>query len=94
MGGRARHEVGLDVRVPGRERAHNPHAADCGAGYCGNGNYSLYEYTHASIEGSTTLREESAGPWPVKPGRYDVRLLVDDGYTRAAVSAPFEIVKP
>jgi hypothetical protein len=26
--------------------------------------------------------------------RYDVRLLVDDGYTRAAVSAPFEIVKP
>jgi hypothetical protein len=72
----------------------NPHAADCGAGYCGNGNYSLYEYTHTSIEGSTTLREESAGPWPVKPGRYDVRLLVDDGYTRAAVSAPFEIVKP
>ena len=72
----------------------NPHAADCATGYCGNGNYSLYEYTHASIEGSTTLREESAGPWPIKPGRYDVRLLVDDGYTRAAVSAPFEIVKP
>jgi endonuclease/exonuclease/phosphatase family metal-dependent hydrolase len=72
----------------------NPHAADCGAGYCGNGNYSLYEYTQTSIEGSTTLREESAGPWPIKPGRYDVRLLVDDGYTRAAVSAPIEIVKP
>jgi hypothetical protein len=30
----------------------------------------------------------------VKPGRYDVRLLVEDGYTRAAASAPFEIVKP
>jgi hypothetical protein len=72
----------------------NPHAADCATGYCGNGNYSLYEYTHASIEGSTTLRPESAGPWPVKPGRYDVRLLVDDGYTRVAVSAPFEVVEP
>ena len=72
----------------------NPHAADCATGYCGNGSYSLYEYTHASIEGTTTLSEQSTGPWPIKPGRYDVRLLVDDGYTRAAVSAPFEIVKP
>ncbi len=72
----------------------NPYAEDCATGYCGNGNYSLYEYTHGSIEGSTTLSEQSAGPWPIKPGRYDVRLLVDDGYTRAAVSAPFEIVKP
>lgn len=72
----------------------NPHGADCGAGYCGNGNYSAYEYTHTSIEGSTTIRNSSAGPWPLEPGRYDVRLLVDDGYTRAAVSAPFEIVAP
>jgi endonuclease/exonuclease/phosphatase family metal-dependent hydrolase len=69
----------------------NPHAGDCATGYCGNGNYSLYEYTHASIEGSTTLRKQSAGPWPIEPGRYDVRLLVDDGYTRAAVSTPFEV---
>jgi exonuclease III len=69
----------------------NPRAADCATGYCGNGNYSLYEYTHASVEGSTTLRKQSAGPWPIEPGRYDVRLLVDDGYTRAAVSTPFEV---
>jgi endonuclease/exonuclease/phosphatase family metal-dependent hydrolase len=69
----------------------NPHAKDCATGYCGNGNYSLYEYTHASIEGSTTLRKQSAGPWPIEPGRYDVRLLVDDGYTRAAVSTPFDV---
>lgn len=72
----------------------NAHAADCGAGYCGNGNYSVYEYTHSSIEGSGTLGKRAAGPWPVRPGRYDVRLLVDDGYTRAAVSAPFQIVEP
>ena len=79
---------------PAGSGLNSPHAADCATGYCGNGNYSLYEYTDASIEGSTTLREESAGPWPIKPGRYDVRLLEDDGYTRAAVSSPFEIVKP
>jgi hypothetical protein len=72
----------------------NPHAADCGAGHCGNGSYSAYEYTHTSIEGSTTVRKSSAGPRPLQPGRYDARLLVDDGYTRAAVSAPFEIVAP
>jgi endonuclease/exonuclease/phosphatase family metal-dependent hydrolase len=72
----------------------NAHAADCGAGYCGNGNYSVYEYTHSSIEGTGTLGKRAAGAWPIKPGRYDVRLLVDDGYTRAAVSAPFEVVEP
>jgi endonuclease/exonuclease/phosphatase family metal-dependent hydrolase len=72
----------------------NPRGMDCAIGYCGNGNYSVYEYTHAAIEGSTTLSDSSAGGWPLKPGTYDVRLLVDDGYTRAAVSQPFEIVKP
>jgi endonuclease/exonuclease/phosphatase family metal-dependent hydrolase len=69
----------------------NAHAADCGAGYCGNGNYSVYEYTHASIEGSATLGKRASGPWPIEAGRYDARLLVDDGYTRVAVSAPFRI---
>jgi hypothetical protein len=54
----------------------------------------VYEYTHSSIEGTGTLGKRAAGAWPIKPGRYDVRLLVDDGYTRAAVSAPFEVVEP
>ncbi len=72
----------------------NPHGTDCATGYCGNGNYSVYEYTQASIEGTATLSDASAGGWPLKPGTYDARLLVDDGYTRAAVSAPFKIVRP
>jgi len=52
---------------PAGSGLNNPHAADRATDYCGNGNYSLYEYRDASIEGSTTLREESAGPWPITP---------------------------
>jgi endonuclease/exonuclease/phosphatase family metal-dependent hydrolase len=69
-------------------------AVECPTGYCGNGNYLLYGYTHSEIEGSVNLDDGSSGPWPLAPGSYDVRLLVDDGYTRAAISKPFEIVKP
>jgi endonuclease/exonuclease/phosphatase family metal-dependent hydrolase len=72
---------------PAGDGAKNRSATDCPIGYCGNGNYIGYEYTDASIEGSTELEG-------LKPGRYDVRLLIDDGYTRAAISEPFEVVKP
>ena len=70
---------------PAGDGADHPRAENCPTGYCGNGNYIGYRYTQASIEGSTTIR-------PLKPGRYDVRLLLDDGYTRAAISEPFEVV--
>jgi endonuclease/exonuclease/phosphatase family metal-dependent hydrolase len=70
---------------PAGDGADNPHAESCDTGYCGNGNYLLYEYTGATVEGSTTIR-------PLRPGRYDVRLLLDDGYQRAAISEPFEVV--
>jgi endonuclease/exonuclease/phosphatase family metal-dependent hydrolase len=66
--------------------ADHPRAANCPTGYCGNGGYLGYKYTDARIEGSTTLKG-------LKPGEYDVRLLVDDGYQRAAISDPF-LVRP
>ena len=32
--------------------------------------------------------------WPLKPGMYDIRFLVDDSYRSIAASANFKIVKP
>jgi endonuclease/exonuclease/phosphatase family metal-dependent hydrolase len=72
---------------PAGDGANNPRAGDCPTGTCGNGNYLVYKYTHASIEGSTTF-------WGLEPGAYDVRLLLDDAYSRAAISEPFKIVQP
>jgi endonuclease/exonuclease/phosphatase family metal-dependent hydrolase len=69
---------------PAGDGAENSHAETCNTGYCGNGNYLLFKYTRATVEGSTAIR-------PLKPGRYDVRLLLDDGYRRAAISEPFEV---
>lgn len=68
----------------------------CNTGYCGNDGYLLYEYTKASIEGSTTFSRTSPtgdGTWPLRPGLYEVRLLLDDGYSSVAKSARFRIVK-
>jgi hypothetical protein len=67
--------------------AEHPRAADCPTGYCGNGNYLGYQYTNATVEGSAKLKTR------LKPGRYDVRLLLDDGYTRAAISEAFRVVQ-
>ncbi|MDX6593339.1 MAG: hypothetical protein QOJ13_2535 [Gaiellales bacterium] len=64
----------------------------CKAGTCGNGNYWAYEYTRTMPDGTMRL-----GPgaeyieWPVAPGRWEVRLLLDDGYTSIAVSRPFVV---
>jgi hypothetical protein len=69
----------------------------CNAGYCGNGAYLLYEYTHASIEGSTAISSTSAvgnGAWPLAPGLYEIRFLLDDGYSSRATSKRFRIVRP
>ncbi|MGH2597247.1 MAG: endonuclease/exonuclease/phosphatase family protein [Actinomycetota bacterium] len=50
--------------------------------------YLLYVYTHASIDGSTTLDTDSVvGTWPIPPGRYSVYLLEDDLYVKIAGAA-------
>ena len=74
-----------------------PPQENCSAGVCGNGNYLIYEYTGAEIAGSTTFSSDSEvgyATWPLKPGRYEVRLLLDDGYRSVATSPSFRIVKP
>jgi endonuclease/exonuclease/phosphatase family metal-dependent hydrolase len=80
------------------ENADNPTASTCSAGYCGNGHYLLYTYTHNTIEGSTTFDASSFAGWKtwdqIGTGTYQIRLLLDDGYRSAAVSPPFKIVHP
>jgi hypothetical protein len=59
--------------------------------------YALYTYTHTAIEGTTTFSAASstgAAEWPLPPGTYEIRLLLDDGYRALASSAPFKVVKP
>jgi hypothetical protein len=52
--------------------------------------YLLWRYTRASVAGQAILdsRPPSFGygpqPWPLKPGRYSVYLLRDDGYSMLA----------
>jgi exonuclease III len=73
-----------------------PEATTCNATLCGNGDYLLYEYTGASIEGTTSFTADSPqglATWPLQPGRYEVRLLLDDGYRSVATSRPFKVVK-
>jgi endonuclease/exonuclease/phosphatase family metal-dependent hydrolase len=80
------------------ENADNPTASTCTAGFCGNGHYFLYTYTHNTIEGSTKFDANSFAGWKtwdqIGTGTYQIRLLVDDGYRSAAVSPPFKIVHP
>lgn len=67
----------------------------CNTGYCGNDAYLLYEYTRTAIEGTTTISQASLvgnGSWPLRPGLYEIRLLLDDGYRHVAKSARFRIV--
>ena len=69
----------------------------CNTGYCGNGAYLVYEYTKTAIEGTTTFTAASAGAesaWPLRPGTYEVRFLLDDGYSSRAKSDRFRIVTP
>ena len=69
------------------------HPANCSVGYCGNGYYLAYEYTHTDPSGELTFDAGSGGPWPLKPGTYQMRLLLDDGYRDVARSAVF-VVRP
>ncbi len=79
------------------ERDENPNASTCNATTCGNGGDLLYEYTRTAIEGSTSFGPDSAvgsSTWPLQPGNYEIRLLLDDGYRSLASSAPFKVVNP
>jgi hypothetical protein len=80
------------------ESADNKQQTTCSAGLCGNGHYFLYTYTHNMIEGSTTFDSDSFAGWKtwdqIGTGTYQIRLLLDDGYRSAAVSAPFKVVQP
>ena len=94
---RARHALGLARDLPRRRRAARPRTRrpGCNAGYCGNDGYLLYEYTKTAIEGTATFSGSSAtgdGAWPLRPGLYEVRLLLDDGYKSVAKSLRFRIV--
>lgn len=59
------------------------------------GNYLGYEYTRATVEGQLMLDADVTymSEWPLPPGEYEVRLLLDDGYEVLA-SAPFTITTP
>ena len=46
------------------------------------------------IEGTgrfTKTSQVGSGKWPLPPGRYELRLLVDDGYESIARSRPFTV---
>jgi endonuclease/exonuclease/phosphatase family metal-dependent hydrolase len=62
----------------------------------GNGGYLLYTYTRTRIEGHGAIGPsaatlEGAVSWPLPPGKYVVRLLVDDSYISIAHSRHFRI---
>ncbi len=64
----------------------------------GPGGYLVYRYTQARIVGSVafgsdTYLGEGVAAWPLPPGRYLARLLVDDSYHAIGKSARFTITK-
>jgi len=63
----------------------------------GPGSYLVYRYTRTAIEGSVTFGRhvylgEGSVAWPLPPGQYVARLLVDDSYHAHGVSPRFRIV--
>jgi endonuclease/exonuclease/phosphatase family metal-dependent hydrolase len=61
------------------------------------GSYVAYRYTRTRIAGVLTfsgreLPGESSSLWPLPPGEYVARLLVDDSYRMVAMSPRFEVV--
>jgi endonuclease/exonuclease/phosphatase family metal-dependent hydrolase len=57
------------------------------------GYFRAWRYMDARVDGSTSLGSGVRGPagWPLRPGRYEVRLCLDDSY-RCRVSAPFSVI--
>jgi len=63
-------------------------------GCADNGDYLIYAYTKAAVEGSVTIDATSiagAESFPLGPGRYAMRLLTDDSYEDIATSQEFVI---
>ncbi len=61
------------------------------------GGYLAYRYTRTRIEGSLSLSDvaapgEQAPPWPLPPGQYVARLLVDDSYHVVAQTPRFRVL--
>lgn len=86
----------LGIYSPG-EVDSNPVARTCNANYCGSPRYLLYEYTRASIEGTTRFTANSFPgwtTWPLSAGTYEIRMLLDDGYRSIGSSPPFKVVRP
>jgi endonuclease/exonuclease/phosphatase family metal-dependent hydrolase len=55
------------------------------------GPYKAWRYTDARVEGSLTIGPGSHGSWPLHPGRYEVRICLDDTY-RCRSPAPFRVL--
>lgn len=55
--------------------------------------YKAWRYMDGRVEGQTRIGPGARGPagWPLPPGRYDVRICLDDSY-RCRVSTPFEVL--
>jgi endonuclease/exonuclease/phosphatase family metal-dependent hydrolase len=52
-----------------------------------------WRYLDARVDGNTTIGPGAPGPaaWPLTPGRYELRLCLDDSY-RCPVSSPFRVL--
>lgn len=64
----------------------------------GPGSYLVYRYTRTAVEGSVTFGRhtylgEGSVSWPLPPGQYVARLLIDDSYHARGVSPRFRIVR-
>ena len=74
----------------------SPTQTDSYAGWgAGNSVYLIWEYTHATVEGTAELTDTSPGSetdWPLQPGCYEVRYLLDDQYRCVAQSYRFWVV--
>ncbi len=107
-GTRARMTTDADTYRPGQpvtvswDRAPGQHFDWIGLYQCTRtcdvpGSYLSYRYTRTRIEGSLTLSDavapgEGAPPWPLPPGQYVARLLVDDSYRVIAQTPRFRVL--
>ena len=107
-GGRARMTTDADTYRAGErvtvswDRAPGQHLDWVGLYRCRRtcdepGSYLAYRYTRTRIEGSLTLSDsvapgEGAPPWPLPPGQYVARLLVDDSYHVVGQTPRFRVL--
>lgn len=62
--------------------------------YAANRRFLRSIHTAAQIEGSARFDENSqpgSSGWPIPPGQYEIRLLLDDGFRTLASSPPFKV---